>query len=103
MVLMFARLLPMTLKYVALAFRPDNPAEKDPTAMSLASVAGAVAGPGAATRTGVALTTDRAGARRGAGGRATARGGGRAGLGHHDAERGPDLIQLGGDGGELLE
>ena len=32
-VLMFARLLPMTLRYVELALRPDRPAENDPTAM----------------------------------------------------------------------
>src|SRR5215212_1445680 len=30
---MFARLLPMTLRYVELALRPDKPDEKDPTAM----------------------------------------------------------------------
>ena len=32
-VLMFARLLPMTLRYVALALRPDRPAENEPRAM----------------------------------------------------------------------
>jgi hypothetical protein len=31
---MFARLLPMTLRYVELALRPDRP-ENDPTAMML--------------------------------------------------------------------
>src|SRR5918993_3366905 len=87
---MFARLLPITLRYVALAFRPDSPAEKDPTAMSLASVGGG-AGPGAAGAGRVAAV-----------GRAGRRVAARRVCQLH-AERGPDLIELAGNRGELLE
>src|SRR5688572_13993535 len=36
-VLMFARLLPITLRYCAFAFRPDRPAENEPTAIRCTS------------------------------------------------------------------